>query len=388
MRILHVINSLSGSGGAEHGLVREITHFGEGIEQIVVTLYRPDHHALSVESAGIEQESLDLDPSHSGWNWAMAVPRLRRMIREHHPQVVHSSLFSANLVAQLATRNGGVPLLSTLTLSGDVSLMRAYQPGADSGRASMLRSIGGWASRADHVWFRALTADALVTNCAALHVPPSRGVVIPRGVPIPDPAEQTCRRSDLGLPEDVPIVLNVGRQSAQKGQEHLVAIFEELLRSRLAHLVILGREGDGTTALNRAIAASGLGANVTVIPYTDRVYDFYAHADVFAFPTLMEGLGTSVLEAMAAQVPVVAFDIPPVREITDDGRVATLVRIGDREAFVAGLESAIDGAGDVRRLQADAYEWVIEEYQLPRIAGMVRDRLEELATSYRLNRSR
>ena len=388
MRILHVINSLRGSGGAEQGLVREITHFGEGLEQLVVTLYRPDHLALSVESAGTRQKSLDLDPSHSGWNWAIAVSRLRRLIREHDPQVVHSSLFSANLVAQLATRNSGVPVLSTFTLSGDVSLMRAYQPGAGSRRASMLRRIGGWASRADHVWFRALTADALVTTCAALGVLPSRGVVIPRGVPIPDPAERTSRRSDLGLPDDLPIVLNVGRQSAQKGHEHLVAAFEGVLRTRPAHLVILGREGDGTPALNAAIANSGLGAHVTVIPYTDRVYDFYAHADVFAFPTLMEGLGTSVLEAMAAQVPVVAFDIPPVREITDDGRVATLVRVGDREAFVAGLESAIDGGANVRRLQAAAYEWVSEEYQLPRIAGMVRDRLEELATSYRPNRPR
>ncbi|MFV1992038.1 MAG: glycosyltransferase, partial [Acidimicrobiales bacterium] len=351
MRVLHVINSLSGSGGAEQGLVREITHFGEGHEQLVVTLYRPDHLALSVESTGIEQESLGLDPSHSGWNWAIAVSRLRRVIQRHDPQVVHSSLFSGNLVAQLATRNSRLPTLSTFTLSGDVALMQAYQPGADSGRAAMLRRFASWASRSDHVWFRALTADALATNCSALGVLPSRGVVIPRGIPIPDPAESSSRRSDLGLPEDVPIVLNVGRQSAQKGHEHLIAAFQELLHSRSAHLVILGREGDGTPALNRAIAISGLDAHVTVIPYTDRVYDFYAHADVFAFPTLMEGLGTSVLEAMAAQLPVVAFDIPPVREISDDGRVATLVPIGDTDAFVAALESAIDSGPDVRRLQ-------------------------------------
>ena len=91
---------------------------------------------------------------------------------------------------------------------------------------------------------------------------------------------------------------------------------------------------------------------------------------------------------MAAHLHVVAFDIPPFCEISDDGRVATLVHFGDRDAFVAVLESAIDGAGDVRRLQADAYEWVSEEYQLLRIAGIVRDRLEELATSYCLNRSR
>ena len=73
VRILHVINSLSGSGGAEHGMVREITGFESGIEQHVVRLYAPDQLVPQVVSVGISviahSISIHLTPDGTGL-WA------------------------------------------------------------------------------------------------------------------------------------------------------------------------------------------------------------------------------------------------------------------------------------------------------------------------------
>lgn len=379
MRVVHVINSLTGSGGAENGLVREIVRLDDGLQQQVIMLHEPATLGPVVEEAGIEVSSLDLNPSQSGWNWTIGAFRLKRILDTVEPDVVHSSLASANLVTQLATRRSRIPVLSTFTLSGDVSLMRSHQPGADSLRAAAFRAVSRSAARQDHVWFRALTRDAAQTNSAALGIDGARVEVIPRGVPLEDFDAQSHSGNDLGMPTGVPVLLNVGRQTAQKGHEHLIEVFEALRRERAAHLVILGREGDGTPALNRAIARSGLRDSITVVTYTDVVPAYCRQADVFVFPSLMEGLGTAVIEAMAAHLPVVAFDIPPVREVTDDGRVAELVPVGDTAGMVSAIKRLLDSEEHRRAMTREARRWVEDEFTIEQVTDRLGAALHRIA---------
>lgn len=380
--MLHVINSLSGSGGAEQGLAREISRLDDEFEQEVVTLYDGGELKPVVESAGARVHSLGLDPQQSGWNWVVGAERLRRRLRLNSPQIVHSSLASANLVSQLATWRLDIPLLSTFTLSGDVSLMRSFQPGADTWKASLFRAASGYASRLDHVWFRAITRDAATTNARAMGIDETRIVVIPRGVSMSDDGQTGATealRADLGLPTDRAILLNVGRQTAQKGQVYLIQAFQAVRQRRPAHLVILGREGDGTEALYEAINQASLGSDVTVIPYTDRVRDFCQAADVFVFPSLMEGLGTAVLEAMAEGLPVVGFDIPPVAEITDGGRVAILVDRGDTAQLSAAINQVLEDPAVRSRLSREAEEWTRAQFSIASVSARLGDVLRELA---------
>lgn len=378
MRLVHVINSLSGSGGAEHGLVREITRFSSSVEHMVVRLYQPDPLEAKVVEAGIESVCLDLDSDHSGWNWPVGVSRLGRQLERFAPDVLHTSLASANLIGQLAAHRFSVPVLSTFTLSGDPALMRRYQPGAGSRRAQLMRRIEKLAARGRHVWFRALTADAKETNVRAAGLDPDRVTVIPRGVPIPDLSMSVPRREELGLPADEAVVLNVGRQTAQKGHADLVSAVASVRAAVPVHLVILGREGDGTRALKEAILREQIADHVSVIPYSDRPYDYYRTADVFAFPSLMEGLGTAVLEAMACAVPVVAYDIPPVREVTGGGRYARLIPVGDREAFASTLKVMVESPRSVASVTDRARENVIANYSLDPVARQLEERLRNL----------
>lgn len=381
MRLVHVINSLSASGGAEQGLVREITRFTSSVEHLVVRLYQPDRLEAKVVDAGIESVCLGLDSGHSGWNWPVGVSRLGRQLERFAPDVVHSSLASANLISQLAARRFSLPVLSTFTLSGDPALMRHYQPGAGSRRARLLRKIERLAARGRHVWFRALTADAKETNVLAAGLDPDRVTVIPRGVPIPDLSLPAPHREELGLPADEAVVLNVGRQTAQKGHADLVSAFASVRASVPVHLVILGREGDGTRALQEAIMREQIAEHVTVIPYSDRPYDYYRTANVFAFSSLMEGLGTAVLEAMACAVPVVSYDIPPVREVAGGGRYAKLVPAGDFEGFASALKMMVENPRSVASMTDRARENVISNYSLDTVALQLQDRLRELAES-------
>jgi glycosyltransferase involved in cell wall biosynthesis len=379
MRVLHVINSLSGSGGAEQGMVREILRLSPGLDQMVVRLYEPDALEPELAGAGIESIFLGLGSGNSGWNWPAGAARLGRVIRRSQPDIIHSSLASANLIAQIAAGRASLPVLSTFTLSGDPVLMRQYQPGAARLRARALRRVERLFARRSHVWFRALTVDAKTTNCEVAGLDRDRVTVIPRGVPIPDLSSPPPDRAELGLPEGVPLILNVGRQTAQKGHVDLVRVFAGLRAEHSAHLVILGREGDGTTPLREAIRSTGVGDAVTVIPYTDRPYDYYRAADVFAFPSLMEGLGTAVLEAMACGLPVVAYDIPPVREVVAGGRFGALVTIGDVPAMTGAIVGVLEDPGSARETAAEARDNVVANYSSEQVAGRLEAHLVDLA---------
>ncbi len=371
MRILHVINSLAGSGGAEHGLVREVVELADEHDQLVVRMFEPNHLEQALRRRGVMVRSLGLESANAGWNWPVGVDRLLSVIREFQPEILHSSLFSGNLVCQIAGRISRLPVVSTFTLSGDVRLLRSYQPGAASARASVLRRIAAMAASSPGITFRALTEDALETNCRLLRIDPRRCRVIPRGIPNDLRPTPLKTRAQLGLPDGIPLLVNVGRQTAQKGHPVLIEVFRRILAHEDAHLVIVGREGDSSRQIKGLLSEYGLEERVTLTGYTPDVFHYLCHAEVFVFPSFMEGLGTAVLEAMSLGVPVVASDIPPIREITNDGALARLVPAGDAAAFAIAVEDALTMNRDV---VSEARNWVDERYSI----GAVTKRLDQL----------
>ncbi len=376
MRVLHVIDSLSGSGGAEQGMVREITRFSGDIEQRVVLLYdRRDLQGL-LDERGIPVDVIGLAEGSGSRTWPRAVSHVRELIAEWAPDVIQSSLFLGNLVAQIAARRLAVPVVSNLVLSGDLDLLRTYQPGAGTRRAALLRTIAGWAARRDNVWFRALTEEVKASNSALLGLDPAHVSVIPRGVPVPAPGPPPSRH-ELGLPAG-PLAVNVGRLAAQKGQALLIEAFAGA-RAVVpeASLVILGRDGEASDGVKGAIARFGLTDAVTLVGHSTRVTDYLRHGHVFAFSSLMEGLGTAVLEAMAIGIPVVAFDIPPVREAARDGRYAELIPVGDVPALADALARRL---GTDQMVDTDAREWVLAHHDLHRVSSLVEELLRTAAS--------
>jgi glycosyltransferase involved in cell wall biosynthesis len=90
----------------------------------------------------------------------------------------------------------------------------------------------------------------------------------------------------------------------------------------------------------------------------------------------MEGLGTAVIEAMACGVPVVAFDIPPVREATVGGEYGTLVPVGDVGALAVALTRHLSAE---RAVDVRARDWVRSHHDLDRIASLVESLLRASA---------
>jgi glycosyltransferase involved in cell wall biosynthesis len=365
MKIFHLIDSLIASGGAENGLVREAIELSNRHEQRVMILFDVEELKQRLVDASIEVRTLRFPPGSGSRSWPRAIRPVRHEIQAFEPDVIQTSLFLGNLVGQVAARGTGIPVVSNLVLSGDVELLRRYQPGADSYRASVLRGVAGLSARRRRIYFRALTEEVRSTNAKLLGVSPELIRVIPRGVPLP-PKRAMRERGELGLPRG-PLVINVGRLASQKNQVDLVRAFQDVKGTVPdSSLVIVGRDGDAAEAVRSEIDRLDLAGSVHLLGQRPDVSDLLGHAGAFAFTSLMEGLGTSVLEALAAGLPVVAYDIPTVREATGDGAYARLVPSGDTAALATEVISALTSPTS---LGAKARAWVESERSVSKVAS-------------------
>ena len=156
-----------------------------------------------------------------------------------------------------------------------------------------------------------------------------------------DPERRARVRDALDAGER-PLVVAAGRVEPQKGHRFLVEAVPALLDRHPSLLVVVaGRRGNASSELDERIAALGLGDHVRLLGFREDVPDLLVAADVFAFPSTHEGLGGTLLEAMALEVPIVASDLPASREVaTAEG--AVLVPAGDPAALAAALGSILD----------------------------------------------
>jgi glycosyltransferase involved in cell wall biosynthesis len=279
--------------------------------------------------------------------------KLVNLARRQHADVLHSHGYKPNiLLGFLPKRLQPAPLVATLhgyTHGRGLDRMRFYK------------------------WFdlRALRRfDRVVLVHAGMRTVPgidtlgdSRVRVIENGLPDADPAAaSTAPDPRLVAFCRGPVVGAIGRLSPEKGFDHLIAAFAQLVAGGSnAKLVILG-EGSERGALERAVAERGLADRVFMPGFLDgpRHLPFFS---VFVLPSLSEGLPISLLEAMRARVPVVATRVGAVPWVLgntcgllvepDDvtGLARSLERVLADASVAAGLVHA--SASRVRAFSSD-----------------------------------
>lgn len=374
LRVVHVIDSLAGSGGAENRLVDEVQALDERFEQVVVRLYERDFLDTRLTEVGIPVIALGFRAGRAGWSWPVAALRLRGVLRRWRPDVIHTSLFSANLVGQLAGAAQGVPVVSTFNRTGDLGLQRALQAGVASWKGRTMQAVGRWAARRGDVHYRAVGDYARQTNCASMGLELAQSTAVPRGVRIS--ADDTAAgRESFGLSDDAPLFVNVARRVPEKAQHLLVEAFATV-RDKLpdAQLAIVGAPGPADGAVDAAIEAAGVGDAVHLLGFRPDARALVAASDVFVFSSLSEGSPGVIVEALTLGAPVASFDIPPVVELTDGGRHAWLASTGSVEELADAMLAA-HGADD-RADRVDAAQRWAGRYQLAAVATQLGDLLE------------
>ncbi len=239
------------------------------------------------------------------------------------------------------------------------------------------RLIDAFSARHLNTGFHAITNAAKAEAVRSLGIEESRIEVIPRGrdtarlgAPSPERREQT--RRSLGVGQEQPLLLSVGRREHQKGQVSAVEALAQL-RSRLedAILLIAGREGAASDELAQLVDELGLGQSVRFLGHRDDVPDLMAAADVLVFPSRYEGLGGTVIEAMALQLPVVASDIPVLREVAGD--TALFAPVGSPDILAAQISAVLTDAGLAIQMRAAGKARFAAAFRIDAVAERMAD---------------
>ncbi|MDI1310851.1 glycosyltransferase family 4 protein [Prosthecobacter sp.] len=222
-------------------------------------------------------------------------------------------------------------LLHEATASGIASVMPVHMFPDPIRRFSIREHIRTLRLREWYKPVTALHANSEVSAQAMAAMagkPPSWAKVIVTGVdlsrfrPVDNAEEKADLRQKLNLPKDRLVVLFVGGATARKGVDFLLDAWEEMMakHSLKATLLFVGGDANrpGVAAADKCaykafadhfsqrLAEVSQTCDVRVLPHNLTVQEYYRAADVFAFPSLQEGLPNAVLEAMASGLPVVS----------------------------------------------------------------------------------
>lgn len=251
--------------------------------------------------------------------------RVRSLVRTWRPDVVHAHDARSHAIALVALAGDATPLVVTRRVTFGLKAVRVkYGP-----RVTRYVAI----------------SDAVKGAMVRDGISPQRIEVVRSGVPTPVVRVRRDWRAELGWPADSVVVGVVGAMTAEKGLEQLFRMAtwlpdEAIRRTRV---VLLGGSETGEMSIG---PLRGWRAG-----FVHEIYDAMAGLDMLWHPSLEEGLGTALIDALALGVPPVAYAVGGVPEIVQSGVNGLLVPARDARAFA---EAHVQMLGDDTRKELAA----------------------------------
>jgi glycosyltransferase involved in cell wall biosynthesis len=212
-------------------------------------------------------------------------------------------------------------------------------------------------------------SDAIRKMLISDGVPETRAVTVHEGIDLDHvaAAPPAPLHEELWLPHDAPIVGNVAALVAHKGQKHLIESAALVVRRVPdARFVIVG-EGELRSALERQIKERHLEKHVLLAGFRPDVLSLHKAFDVFVLSSVSEGLGTSLLDAMACGKPIVATRTGGIPEAVVDGETGFLVPPRDHESMAEALVRLLEDEPLRQRMGAAALRRVRERFSAERM---------------------
>lgn len=292
---------------------------------------------------------------------------LRRLLRGNRVDIVHANEAHALTAAWLARAHKHAPL---------VAARRVVFP-LSSGYISMAR-------------YRAATciiaiSQAVREQLLAAHIDPQRIDIVADGVEVPPRVSEERRlraRARWGFAQKDQVLSLVAPFTAEKGHTLLLDAFAALRRDAPQARLLLAGDGPLQPALEARARAANLADEVRFAGFVDDVDEIYAACDVFVFPSLSEGAGTSLLSAMANALPVVALARGGVKEIIDHGSNGLLVQEAWPAPFASAVARLLANPELARHLGEAARDTVIAKFSADRMVDATLAVLERLVRSH------
>ena len=349
---LHVDTARTWRGGQYQALLTVLGLRRRGERAALAAQPRGELFRRAAEGGDLHPLALrgDLD-LHAAW-------RLSRLIRDLAPDVLHAhdahAIAVASLARALAGRRAAPPLVASRRVDFHIR-----------GNA-----FSRWKYRQVDRFICA--SSAIRDMLAADGVPPKRTTIVHEGIDI-DRIERAPRldlHREFDLPPGCPLAGNVAALVPHKGQRHLIDAAALLVRRVPDARVLIVGAGELAGALARQIRRLNLDGRVILTGFRADVPSVLKGLDLFVMSSVTEGLGTSVLDAMAAGLAVVGTRAGGIPESVLDGQTGLLAPPGDAPALARAIahllqdtvqRQAFGAAGRRRARAAFSAERMVDE---------------------------
>jgi glycosyltransferase involved in cell wall biosynthesis len=371
MRIF-ILSTSMGMGGADQQiLILAQSMRARGHEVRIVALAPLGPMGLEAQREGIPTESMEM-----GRNLGVVprVFRLAAMIRAWRPDVLHSHMVHANLLARLLRLVTPIPaLVSTIHSINDGGRLRMTAYRLTSRLVDRFTIISRLAAER-YIAIGAVPADRLevvpnaVDTIRFRRLPRARGEL----------------RRELGLSDEF-VWVAVGRFEEAKDYPTMIAAFARLAERRPTSRLLLVGKGSLREEVERQIQAGGLQERIRFLGVRRDVPEILSAADGYLLSSAWEGMPVVLLEAAAVGLPIVATRVGGVSEVVEDGVTGLLAPPRDPEALAEAMARIEALAPDDRtRMGAAGRALVERQYG----TGSIMDRWERIYSDFATASSR
>jgi glycosyltransferase involved in cell wall biosynthesis len=376
IKILRVIARLNMGGPALHVayLTEGLRNRGYDTTLVAGSLARGEDSmafvadARAVEIVRIDELGREISPLRD----LLATIRLARLIRKERPQILHTHTAKAGAVGRVAALLAGSrrPPIVVHTFHGHV--LRGY-----------FGPIGSLFFRLLERWLAAGTTALIAVSpqvrddLVALGVAPrERFVVIRLGIELDERVarDQNGRaesRRYLGIPGDRFIVGWIGRMTAVKRTDDVLIAFKGLRDSGVDAVLCMVGDGPDRLQLEERAHELGVARDTVFLGYQEDVAPYYAAFDALVLPSGNEGTPVSVIEALAAELPVVATRVGGVPDVVRDGEDGFLVEAGATDDLADRLARLARDPDLRARMGRHGRERVLPRYAVERLVNDV-----------------
>ena len=351
-RVLHVVLSLN-PGGTERLVVALAERLGATTPTAVCCLDEIGAWGEALRLTGVRVESL---ARREGFRPALGYG-IARMARDHRADVIHCHHYSPFVYAALSRAFYGRARL----------LFTEHGRLADAPPSAKRRLANAVLARMPDAVF-AVSAD-LKGHLVREGFHDGQIRVLYNGIdvgPVPTPGDRTAAREALGVRDDGCVVATVARLDPVKGLGTLVEAFAGLYASEpRARLVVIG-EGPERQTLQKLVVDYDLSRSVMLLGHRDDARRLLAGTDVYVNSSTFEGISLTILEAMAASLPVVATRVGGNPEIIDTS-CGVLVDAGDAATLAAELRALAQAPERRMELGRLARQRVERQFSLDRM---------------------
>ena len=182
--------------------------------------------------------------------------------------------------------------------------------------------------------------------------------------------ERADARAALGISDGEILISAVGALEQRKGHRYLIEAIGALAADRVASSnVLIAGQGSIHEVLQGEIAVIRSLERIKLLGRVDDARELLWASDIFAMPSLKEGLGVAALEAMASGLPVIASDVGGLREVVEDGRSGIIVPPANSEEIASAIRRLAESAGLRTQMGAAARARVVENYSMEKMAA-------------------